>query len=244
MTLEWNINELKHHFNEHKLIMSDYNPLILCIQETHLKPTDMITLKGTDIYRKDFETTKNAQNGTVIITKNTTPNKEVNLTSGTSAVVITVLQPLSLTYCSIYMPPHQKINITMLEDLTSQNPEPFVLCGDFNAHSFAWNTSITTPNKNGNVLLDLMDKNSDLGLLNIPNELTYINTRSNNFSKIDLALCSANIIQYLEWTVISVDEYDSDHFPILIKLDISPEVTGTEYNQKLFYKLADWHKPG
>ena len=44
----------------------------------------------------------------------------------------------TLTVCNVYLPPPLNVNFSDLEHLIEQFPAPFVLVGDFNAHSPLW----------------------------------------------------------------------------------------------------------
>ena len=44
----------------------------------------------------------------------------------------------TVTVCNVYLPPSLDVNFSDLEQLIEQLPAPFVLVGDFNAHSPLW----------------------------------------------------------------------------------------------------------
>ena len=44
----------------------------------------------------------------------------------------------TLTVCNLYLPPSLDVNFSDLEHLVKQLPAPFVIVGDFNAHSPLW----------------------------------------------------------------------------------------------------------
>ncbi len=53
MALSWNLNGLRAHSEELRLIISRHKPFIVCLQETHLLPHHPLSLRGFNIYRFD-----------------------------------------------------------------------------------------------------------------------------------------------------------------------------------------------
>ena len=51
------------------------------------------------------------------------------------AVAARVALSKAVTVCNIYIPPSVDVSLSDLEQLIQQLPAPFVLVGDFNAHS-------------------------------------------------------------------------------------------------------------
>ena len=49
-----------------------------------------------------------------------------------------ILLPIKLTICTIYI--HEKDNLSLgnLENIIEQLPKPFILVGDFNSHNTLW----------------------------------------------------------------------------------------------------------
>lgn len=50
---QWNCNGLHLHFNDLQMLINEYQPDIIYLQEMHLKPTDNITLKHFEYQRFD-----------------------------------------------------------------------------------------------------------------------------------------------------------------------------------------------
>lgn len=44
MALQWNINGLKYHYNDFKILLLEHNPHLICLNEIHLKPNDVLNI--------------------------------------------------------------------------------------------------------------------------------------------------------------------------------------------------------
>ena len=110
------------------------------------------------------------------------------------------------------MPPNFNLQAAELNNLLAQLPAPFVIMGDFNAHSPLWGCSDT--NQRGKVVERFLTK-ADANIM----EATCVDIRMLNTSAIDLTLCDPVLAPELPWSVIE-DDNGSDHFPT--RLDITP----------------------
>ena len=63
---------------------------------------------------------------------------EVQLNTPLQAMAVRVTLSKAVTVCNIYIPPSVDVSLSDLEELIQQLPAPFVLVGDFNAHSPLW----------------------------------------------------------------------------------------------------------
>lgn len=50
--IQWNCRGVKPNYEEIIKILTDYNPNVVCLQETFLKETDNISFKGYEMYHK------------------------------------------------------------------------------------------------------------------------------------------------------------------------------------------------
>ena len=51
---------------------------------------------------------------------------------------VTISTSKSITICSLYLPPSERLHIVLLSRLIDQLPTLFVICGDFNGHIMTW----------------------------------------------------------------------------------------------------------
>ena len=56
--IQWNCRGLRPNFDELSILIVKHNPLAVCLQETFLKDTDNITVRGFNLYHKCQETVK------------------------------------------------------------------------------------------------------------------------------------------------------------------------------------------
>ena len=48
--IQWNCRGFRVNFNELSLLIQNYSPVAICLQETHLKDTDKINMKNYTMY--------------------------------------------------------------------------------------------------------------------------------------------------------------------------------------------------
>ena len=121
----------------------------------------------------------------------------------------------TFTICSIYIyiPPRSTIKQEDLNSLVGQLTGPYLLVGDFNAHSTLWG------NPTNNTLGDKIEtfiENNDLSLMN-DQSATYLHPATGSFTAIDLSLCSPCLYMDFNWNVHN-DQCGSDHYPVFISI--------------------------
>uniref|UniRef100_A0ABD2W2I1 Endonuclease/exonuclease/phosphatase domain-containing protein n=1 Tax=Trichogramma kaykai TaxID=54128 RepID=A0ABD2W2I1_9HYME len=112
----------------------------------------------------------------------------------------------------------------------------YILLGDLNAHHYLWGSAKNCIN--GEIIAKSLDPEL-LFLLNdgSPTHAT-ITQDSCTFSHIDLTFVSPNLGLLSQWTVLD-DIWQSDHYPIEIRLDINPSSPPKlEYRYNM--KKIDW----
>ena len=211
--IQWNCRGLKANFNDIGILLSRHNPIAVCLQETFLKTTDQITFKNFSFYNKVYTGGEKASGGVSIVVNNNFPHKSVALDTELQAVAVSVTMHQPLTICSIYIPPSAAIEPTLLDNLITQLPSPFILLGDFNSHSTIWGCKDT--NARGQTIESFISRNS-LCLFNTRKSHTYLHPATGTYSAIDLSLCSPSLFTDFSWKVYD-DLLGSDHFPILLQ---------------------------
>lgn len=233
--LQWNIRGLRANFEELKAILNDKTVKIACLQETKLRESDTCSLKGFDSYQKSqLASNDTATGGAAVLVRRGVPHQEVALQTSLQSVAVTVNLHVTLTICSIYLPPGRRPDeLRELDNLVSQLPPPFLILGDFNAHSDLWGEQPLRPD--GKIIEDFIS-NNDLNILNDGSN-TYLHPGSGSWSAIDLSLCTPSIYLDFTWTVFN-DQHGSDHFPILL----SHEENTTRSNPRWVFKRAAWDR--
>ena len=230
--IQWNIRGIKSNLNELLLLIGNLCPTVICLQETFLKEKD-ITIRNFTSYDYVNNNTDRALGSTSILIHNKIPQSRIQLDTNLQAAAASATLHRTITIWSIYIPSHNQIIDTELDQLLQQLPRPFILIDDFNSHNIIWRCKEI--NKKGKILEKIINENN-LCLLNIGMQ-TYINPFSRNTSAIDLTICDPSIYMDFSWQVYD-DTCGSNHFPILL-INIKP--TGEKI---LRWKLdkANWEK--
>ena len=167
--------------------------------------------------------------GVSVFVRDGIPYSECKFNTTLQAKAVTI--STSITVCSLYLPTSENLNIVLLTRLIDQLPIPFVICGDFNGHSMNWGCD--TNNSRGD-RIDYFITENNICLLN-DGSYTYLHPTTGTFTAIDLSLCSPDILMEIDFMVES-DSYGSDHFPIILKIDVSLSDALPRWN----VNWADW----
>ena len=227
--LQWNIRGLQANFEELKLLANTYKPNVIALQETQLSEGKVIPFTGYSPFFK-YCPSGSAVGGCCLYVSNSCLESEVALKTSLQAIARRVTLHKTVTICNLYLPPSEDVKKTDIEELIDQLPRPFILVGDFNAHSSRWGDSkLDRRGKNlENIISEL-----DLCVLN-NEEPTYIHPNGST-SVIDLSLCCPSLFLELDW-LMHDDLCGSDHFPIVIERCSGDSEKDETWN----FKKADW----
>ncbi|VDI50079.1 Hypothetical predicted protein [Mytilus galloprovincialis] len=181
-------------------------------QETHLKESDNVSLKGYNMYSTFSKVDERAAGGSSIFVKDNVIHSTVQLTTDLQAVAIRLSLDKTITLCSIYIPPNSIIDKAKLKNLTDQLPSPFILMGDFNAHNPLWGSK--THNAKGKIIEDFVSQEG-LCIFNDGSN-TYLHPGNGSYSSIDITICDPSLLLDYSWRVHD-DLCGSDHFPIVLE---------------------------
>ncbi|KAI5710266.1 hypothetical protein M8J75_007113 [Diaphorina citri] len=245
--IQWNCNGIRGKMEEIKMLLSKYNPSILCIQETRLLQSLVVNFNNYSVFRYDHSGGETASQGLITLVKKCHYVNRINIQSTLQALAIQIKHPIYnyLTICNIYIHPSHRLQQTEISNLIEQLPTPFLLIGDFNAHNPIWG-SINRCNK-GKIIENILYQTEQICCLNNGSP-THLSTQG-TLTCIDISLCSASIYQDTTWQVL--DPQSADHFPILISTKNFNPTTVTDDNHGnsidpsnllWSYKKADWIK--
>ena len=104
-------------FDELSILIVKHNPLAVCVQETFLKDTDNITVRGFNIYHKFQETENRASGDVSILVNENIPQSIITLNTNLQAVAVK-----TIILCSVYLHPrnHFNFNPKYLQDVIDQ----------------------------------------------------------------------------------------------------------------------------
>ena len=126
------------------LLSQQYNPVAMCLQETHIADVSKVSFKGYTPYHKIDNSHDRASGGSSVLIRNDIIHSPVNINTNLQAVAVKITLSFVFTICSIYAPPNKYIDIKDLEDLLSQIQEPVMILGDFNSHNPLWGSEHLT----------------------------------------------------------------------------------------------------
>ena len=234
--VSWNINGYRTHHPELRILIRKFSPLIIiCVQETKLRPIHSLILKDYTVHRKDVEDGIHAHGGVAILIHKTIFSKAISLNTELQAICVQItLADYTFCICNIYFPPAERITTVDLNNLFQQVPSPSILTGDFNAHNPLWGS--TTLNTQGELVEEVVIHTRNFNLLNT-GVATHMCMASGTTSCIDLTFCSRSMLHRLERTVVD-NPHGSNHFPILVYLQSS---SSTETRPSFWvFRQANW----
>ena len=109
--IQWNCRGLKANFNELLLLLTGLCPSIICLQETFLKPSDNLNIRGYTLYNHINQTGDRASGGSLVIINNSVPQSQIPLNTNLQVVAVKVTLHKTIHVCSIYLPPGDRFNI-------------------------------------------------------------------------------------------------------------------------------------
>jgi len=210
--IQWNMNGYWNNYSDLQLLCGNQKPDILCIQETHMKRTEIPKLKNYTWIQKADDLSLKATGGVAIGFVEGITFRRIHIKTCLQAVAARVTSKNSFTICSIYLPPRIKIEYEDISEIVLQLPSPVLLLGDFNAHSIMW--GCPTTNRLGKLIEKCLHQ-YDLSLLNDGTH-THVCSAFATTSAIDLSICTPRLVTDFKWSV-STDTYSSDHFPLVIE---------------------------
>ncbi|GFT03178.1 probable RNA-directed DNA polymerase from transposon X-element [Trichonephila clavipes] len=233
--ISWNCRGLRTRLDDLKSIISTYQPACVALQETFLKSTMTMQVRGYNCVRRDVDGDTSPTGGVCLFTSNLYPSNVVTLHTSLQAVAVRIHVHSLVTVCCVYLPPNDVVPQVDLNHLVSQLPAPFILLGDFNGHSPLWGHDVT--NSRGRQIEQLISDHC-LCLLN-NDEKTYFHAPTRTFHSLDLAICSPTLLPMLNFEVAN-DLHNSDHFPLLVS---HVNGAGTRFRPPTYhFHRADWDK--
>ena len=177
-----------------------------------LKTNDDITIKNHQSYNFINNTGHRASGGVSILIRNDIPQSKIHLNTQLQAIAVKVTLHRTINICSLYIPPHDAINESEINNILQQLPTPFILLGDFNSHNTMWGCRSTNHKCQ---TLENINNNNNLCLFNKKSP-THLDPSSATYSAIDLTHCDTSLFLDFTWRVYD-DTCGSDHFPIVLE---------------------------
>ena len=227
--IQWNIRGWYANRQELQLLIKEYNPICITLNETMLDNPSIIKMQNySPYYNMDHNTI-----GNLMLVRKDKTYSPIHLNTNLNAIAISLNRsPNPVNVCSIYLRPNEYLDPDALSNMIDQLPQPFILLGDFNARNEYWFDRIT--NSRGNRVLDVILHHN----LHIPNEdsPTHLHSPTKIFTNIDLSLCTEELIPELYWHTHS-ELCSSDHFPIITGFVNNSPIP---FTPKWNYHRANW----
>ena len=234
--IQWNCNGLQTRREDMQLLLDQYSPVALCIQETNVKENNPQSFKRYHPYYKESGL-ESGRGGVGIHVRENIVHVPIPLQTNIQAVAVRItINNHKYSLCSIYVPPINELNISEdeLKDLKDQLPSPYLLLGDFNAHSLSWGA--VEDNERGEVVNEFLSKHN-LVLFN--NKIhTYCSYAYGTTSLVDLTMCSPSIYLDFDYKVFD-NRHGSDHYPIQLTYN-GADTTENDRLPQWNFKKADW----
>lgn len=146
LAIQWNICGLRSHYNELQMLITKYQPVVVCLQETNLdyrKSCD--GLLGTNYHLLLSQCSTHGRQGAGLAIKSGMPFKQIPLKTKIQAIAVQLFVPVNTTVVSVYLPPRDKEASKLFSELLQEIPKPALILGDLNGHHAAWGSKITAP---------------------------------------------------------------------------------------------------
>lgn len=233
--IHWNIRSSNSNKDNLISIVRKYQPDVICLNETWLRPNSIFNINSYNIVRQDRT---DGYGGVAICIKNNVIFNQIK-TYNDERVQYIVIQIKNINIINIYSNSHNSITEDLLTDLYNNLSEKSILLGDLNSHHPMWGNP--KADKGGNILCDFILER-DLIILNDETPTLFQNPNLQK-SIIDLAIASNNVAPNLRFEV-TPDCGNSDHFPILLTnknkfSQYSSDFKTIPYYTRNFRK-ADW----
>jgi len=230
--IQWNIKGYKNNYQELQILLKQYNPHIIALQETHISHTESLPAPVNFTLFCSHNT--NAFGGTALLVHNSISHTQHQLIPEFEAIAILINSKTKFTLMSTYISPNKQFHTNNLQNVFSPTNLPTIVLGDSNSWHPYWGSP--RANSRGNIVARFVDRSHYI-LLNDKSPTHY--STHNTFTHIDLSLATADKAPEITWSVID-DLHGSDHFPILISM--FPNTSSHPFLAKPSFNLnkADW----
>ncbi|GFY31907.1 hypothetical protein TNCV_2620441 [Trichonephila clavipes] len=107
--ISWNCRGLRTRLVDLKSIISTYQPACVALQETFLKSTMTMRVRGYNCVRRDVDGDTSPTGGVCLFTSNLYPSTVVTLHTSLQAVAVRIHIHSLVTVCCVYLPPNDVV---------------------------------------------------------------------------------------------------------------------------------------
>ena len=211
-------------------------PDIICVQETWFKPHLDFILYGYVCIRRDR--LEEVGGGCATFIKEGIPYRILGKGREEEYVVVEVWLVGGPVVIINFYNPCKRLELNKLLSIEGQDRRRMVWCGDFNSHNTLWGGERT--DSNGQIVEELMEEKR-LVCLN-DGRATRIDINTGHESVLDLTLVSDSLAGKTEWEVCGVTTIGSDHYPIVVQLEMRTKTVAGGGTGKWIFEKAKWEK--
>ena len=239
--LQWNARSLNTNFDHLTQFLQDTesNYDVIALQSIGANSYTMPVISGFHYPPFYSASEGKIRTATYIRKGNIAYNKYIKDLSHGHAVILDLQGEEPICLINVYFP-KSIISDNDLKWIHSLEKGRYIICGDFNAHSPLWDSNLCQSDKAGSLIEEVLD-NSELCLLNNGTITRIPDSIRERASAIDLSLCSPCICLKMDWSVLD-DPLGSDHLPIHITYDNSPNFSFSAKPDNYIYAKANWSK--
>ena len=216
--MQWNCQGLRAKYEELKLLIQEYSPIAISLQETKLDSYTPCP-REYSYFRTEYDPAVGCHGGCLLYVRRDIPHLPLVINTPLQAVAIQIGLKRQYCICSLYLPPNNPVSVEDVKGLLRQLPKPYIILGDVNARHPLWGDLVT--DQKGNVIASIIE-DEDLGIMNT-GEPTHYHIQTGSLSCIDLSFCSSDCLMDFQWRVDD-DLRGSDHFPTFNSSSITPMV--------------------
>lgn len=238
LILQWNARSLIANGQDFKkfVVSRKRVPDIVCVQETWLKPHLSFTLSGYVVIRRDRE--QGNGGGVATFIREGIGFKVNHLSREFESLVVEVWGTSGKFKIINMYNPCDKLSVEVLLTMAGPGQGKALWCGDFNAHSTLWGSSVTDGN---GLAVEEFLMEEGLVCLN-DGRATRFSMNSHTKSAIDLTLASSDLAGLSTWDVVHFTSLGSDHYPIFCELGTEVVTEPRGYLHRWNFDKADWNK--
>lgn len=223
--LQWNVRSLPARSPSIQQLLTSSKCSIALISETWLLPSRKLNIPHFNLFRADRP---DGYGGAAIATHSSLKvrpieiDQNLKLAFSTNKIDILGIEVLnlknfpSISLWSCYIPGDSHIPPGLWNSLFQLGTGNFFICGDFNCHHQAWGSSYSS--RRGSMIYDTINSQG-LNVLNT-GAATHLGRPNCPDSAIDISFCSPNLNWLTTWHTMT-EPHGSDHFPILISLNLA-----------------------
>nr|CAI5851366.1 unnamed protein product [Callosobruchus analis] len=231
--ITWNCNNILSKQFELKLLINQYSPHIIALNETHLSKNNQLYIPNYTNIRKDRH---DGRGGIAILIHINTPfqNLNVRLDYGPYVQMMTI-RVAGINFLNIYCPPSIALQIQEYLDILELFSGPTIISGDLNTQHQTWRS--THSNLAGRRLFQAINTSEKV----ILNDGSRTRVTIENTSCPDLTIASPELAHKTAWFTHDNSCF-SDHIPIIISIADSYYPCLTTRQNKWNTRKADWNK--